>query len=194
MARKRNFRYLSRYGVSRRDKIKSQGTQAKLSLSLALWCFTQRQNKKPRHASETFVISCAMVLWHRDKIKSPSTQTALGQKTKRPHAQPTALHESRNLKQARPFGQYVDLLRNALATPSFPYIIPQKFPFVNPYFSKATAPRTLPRHSLRPLQNYTTSSNKGTTPNAPHGGYTQCVFKRPLHEVVFLFPRGCFRF
>ena len=26
-------------------------------------------------------------------------------------------HESRNLKQARPNGQYVDLLRNTLATP-----------------------------------------------------------------------------
>ncbi|MEE1053145.1 MAG: hypothetical protein U0L33_02245 [Acutalibacteraceae bacterium] len=29
-----------------------------------------------------------------------------------------SLHESRNLKQARPQGQYVDLLRKALATPS----------------------------------------------------------------------------
>ena len=29
------------------------------------------------------------------------------------------IHESRELKQARPFGQYVDLLRIALATPSF---------------------------------------------------------------------------
>ena len=28
------------------------------------------------------------------------------------------IHESRNLKQARPQGQYVDLLRKALATPS----------------------------------------------------------------------------
>ena len=32
----------------------------------------------------------------------------------------TVIHESRNLKQARPFGQYVDLLRfSTLATPSW---------------------------------------------------------------------------
>ena len=29
------------------------------------------------------------------------------------------IHESRNLKQARPHGQYVDLLRYTLATPSW---------------------------------------------------------------------------
>ena len=33
-----------------------------------------------------------------------------------------AIHESRNLKQARPKGQYVDLLRRALATPSWEFI------------------------------------------------------------------------
>ena len=32
------------------------------------------------------------------------------------------IHESRNLKQARPKGQYVDLLRNTLATPSWDFI------------------------------------------------------------------------
>ncbi len=32
------------------------------------------------------------------------------------------IHESRNLKQARPKGQYVDLLRYTLATPSWDYI------------------------------------------------------------------------
>ena len=34
----------------------------------------------------------------------------------------SAIHESRNLKQARPKGQYVDLLRRALATPSWEFI------------------------------------------------------------------------
>ena len=33
-----------------------------------------------------------------------------------------AIHESRNLKQARPNGQYVDLLRYTLATPSWDFI------------------------------------------------------------------------
>ena len=33
-----------------------------------------------------------------------------------------AIHESRNLKQARPSGQYVDLLRNTLATPSWDFL------------------------------------------------------------------------
>ncbi len=32
------------------------------------------------------------------------------------------IHESRNLKQARPKGQYVDLLRYTLATPSWDFI------------------------------------------------------------------------
>jgi len=35
----------------------------------------------------------------------------------------TVIHESRNLKQARPIGQYVDLLRYALATPSWDLFI-----------------------------------------------------------------------
>ena len=34
----------------------------------------------------------------------------------------SAIHESRNLKQARPNGQYVDLLRYTLATPSWDLI------------------------------------------------------------------------
>ena len=34
----------------------------------------------------------------------------------------TVIHESRNLKQARPKGQYVDLLRYTLATPSWDFI------------------------------------------------------------------------
>ena len=32
------------------------------------------------------------------------------------------IHESRNLKQARPKGQYVDLLRYTLATPSWDFM------------------------------------------------------------------------
>ncbi len=32
------------------------------------------------------------------------------------------IHESRNLKQARPKGQHVDLLRYTLATPSWDFI------------------------------------------------------------------------
>ena len=32
------------------------------------------------------------------------------------------IHESRNLKQARPNGQYVDLLRYTLATPSWDFL------------------------------------------------------------------------
>ena len=32
-------------------------------------------------------------------------------------------HESRNLKQARPKGQYVDLLRYTLATPSWDLLV-----------------------------------------------------------------------
>ena len=34
-----------------------------------------------------------------------------------------AIHESRNLKQARPKGQYVDLLRYTLATPSWDFYL-----------------------------------------------------------------------
>ena len=34
----------------------------------------------------------------------------------------STIHESRNLKQARPCGQYVDLLRYTLATPSWDFI------------------------------------------------------------------------
>ena len=52
-------------------------------------------------------------------------------------------HESRNLKQARPKGQYVDLLRYTLATPSWNYIdsiLPLsltavKFLFLNPFIN-----------------------------------------------------------
>ena len=33
------------------------------------------------------------------------------------------IHESRNLKQARPAGQYVDLLRYTLATPSWEFLL-----------------------------------------------------------------------
>lgn len=35
----------------------------------------------------------------------------------------TVIHESRNSKQARPDGQYVDLLRFALATPSWDLLL-----------------------------------------------------------------------
>lgn len=36
----------------------------------------------------------------------------------------TVIHESHKLKQARPYGQYVDLLRgNALATPSWEILL-----------------------------------------------------------------------
>ena len=45
-------------------------------------------------------------------------------------------HESRNLKQARPKGQYVDLLRYTLATPSWDYIdsiLPLRLTAVNSY-------------------------------------------------------------
>ncbi len=34
----------------------------------------------------------------------------------------TVIHESRKLKQARPICQYVDLLRNTLATPSWDFV------------------------------------------------------------------------
>ena len=40
------------------------------------------------------------------------------------------IHESRNLKQARPCGQDGDLLRNALATPSLQNSIPRISDFV----------------------------------------------------------------
>ena len=41
-----------------------------------------------------------------------------GDKTDSMYGYAIAVHESRELKQARPVGQYVDLLRHALATPS----------------------------------------------------------------------------
>ena len=44
------------------------------------------------------------------------------------------LHESRELKQARPSGQYVDLLRFALATPSQGSIITHQGMFVKRKF------------------------------------------------------------
>jgi len=50
-------------------------------------------------------------------------------------------HESRNLKQARPNGQYVDLLRYTLATPSWDYVIIiltfSTFPVKSYFFSKS---------------------------------------------------------
>ena len=58
----------------------------------------------------------------------------------------TVIHESRELKQARLFGQYVDLLRlvvfqrrAALATPSQNVIISQFFPAVNRLYASAPA-------------------------------------------------------
>ena len=54
-------------------------------------------------------------------IKPSTVETILGSDTKQlidsMHSF-TDIHESRDLKQARPYGQYVDLLRYALATPS----------------------------------------------------------------------------
>lgn len=35
----------------------------------------------------------------------------------------TVIHESHDLKQARPYGQYVDLLRFTLATPSWDFLV-----------------------------------------------------------------------
>lgn len=39
------------------------------------------------------------------------------------HSLLTTIHESRNLKQARPIGQYVDLLRHTLTTPSWDLLV-----------------------------------------------------------------------
>ena len=62
----------------------------------------------------------------------------------------TSIHESRNLKQARPKGQYVDLLRYSLATPSWVHcMIHQNFTFVNNYFNVAIF-RFIPTTSLAP--------------------------------------------
>lgn len=44
---------------------------------------------------------------------------------------PPPLHESCDLKQARPYGQYVDLLHRVPATPSQALIIPRKTLTVN---------------------------------------------------------------
>ena len=60
--------------------------------------------------------------FYRTKIPSTATKLYLGIYSKYTDSMHSfTTHESRNLKQARPKGQYVDLLRYTLATPSWEF-------------------------------------------------------------------------